>query len=54
MPKALSAADIAAYRRDGVCFPIPALSPSEALHYRGCLEAFEHSQGAPLRGSMMF
>lgn len=54
MTNVLSAADIAAYRHDGVCFPIPALSPSEALHYRTCLEAFERSQGAPLRGSLMF
>ena len=31
-----------------------ALSPNETLHYRTCLETFERSHGAPLRGCLMF
>jgi len=54
MPKVLSDAAIAQYDREGVCFPLPALSAAEAAWYRGCLEAFEKNQGAPLRGPMMF
>lgn len=30
-----------------------ALSPNETLHYRTCLETFERSHGAPLRGCLM-
>jgi non-haem Fe2+, alpha-ketoglutarate-dependent halogenase len=54
MPKVLSESAIAQYHRDGVYFPLPGLSPEEAAFYRGCLEAFERSQGGPLRGPMMF
>jgi ectoine hydroxylase-related dioxygenase (phytanoyl-CoA dioxygenase family) len=54
MPNVLSESAIAQYNRDGVYFPLPALSSEEAGFYRGCLEAFERSQGGPLRGSMMF
>ena len=45
---------VARYRRDGVYWPIPVLTADEVAHYRGCLEAFERSQGGPLSGSMMF
>jgi non-heme Fe2+,alpha-ketoglutarate-dependent halogenase len=54
MPNVLSESAIAQYNRDGVYFPLLALSSKEAGFYRGCLEAFERSQGGPLRGSMMF
>ena len=51
MPNVLSDSTIAQYNRDGVYFPLPALSSEEAGFYRGCLEAFERSRGGPLRGS---
>jgi non-heme Fe2+,alpha-ketoglutarate-dependent halogenase len=51
MPKSLSNAALAAYRRDGYCFPVPALSPQEVAHVRGCLEAHEAKTGQPLQGN---
>ena len=54
MSKVLSDEALARYARDGVHFPVPALSAEEASHYRNCLEAFEASNGGPLRGSLMF
>ena len=54
MPKVLSESAIAQYNQEGVLFPVPALSSEQAGVYRGCLEAFERSQGGPLRGPMMF
>ena len=54
MSKLLTEDAVARYRRDGVHWPVPVLTADEVAHYRGCLEAFERSQGGPLRGSMMF
>lgn len=54
MSTVLSQEAISRYHRDGVYFPVPALSREEAGHYRGCLEAFERDHGGPLRGAMMF
>jgi ectoine hydroxylase-related dioxygenase (phytanoyl-CoA dioxygenase family) len=51
MPKRLSNSALAAYRRDGYCFPVPALSPQEVTHFRGCLEAHEAKTGQPLQGN---
>ena len=48
MPKALSEEQVARYRRDGFLFPLPALSPAEAAHYRRALEAYETRAGEPL------
>lgn len=48
----LSAADIAAYHRDGFHFPVPVLSPAEAAAYRARLEAVEAAQGGPLKAEM--
>lgn len=47
-PGALSAAQVARYRRDGFLCPIPALSLAEARACRAQLEAFEAAQGATL------
>jgi non-haem Fe2+, alpha-ketoglutarate-dependent halogenase len=52
MPKALSTAAVEAYRRDGYCFPVPALTAAEAAHYRSCLEKHEAETGAPLQGNL--
>ena len=51
MPKTLSSAAVDAYRRDGYYFPVPALTASEAAHYRSCLEKHEAETGAPLQGN---
>ena len=53
MPKSLSDAAVAQYRRDGLYFPVPVLTPEEAQRYRAKLEAFEGEQGA-LRHKRMF
>ena len=50
MGKALTAAAIAQYARDGYYSPIPVLSASEAAAYRGELERVEQDLGGPLRG----
>ena len=50
MPKRLTAAEVAAYRRDGYHFPVRAFSTEEALRYRAALEAHEQAAGAPLQG----
>ena len=52
MPKTLSSAAVDAYRRDGYYFPVPALTASEATHYRSCLEKHEAETGAPLQGNL--
>jgi non-heme Fe2+,alpha-ketoglutarate-dependent halogenase len=51
MPKRLSSSAIEAYRREGYCFPVSALSPSEVARYRACLEQHEAGTGAPLQGN---
>lgn len=45
MANALSEQAIAGYRRDGFCFPVPALSAAEADGYLRGLEAFEARYG---------
>lgn len=52
MSKSLSAEAVAQYRRDGFHFPLPALSPEEALGYRTRLEAYERSTGGPISANM--
>jgi len=49
MAKLLSPATIARYRRDGVLFPIPVLTTSQALEYRRNLEAVEPEHAAAFR-----
>jgi ectoine hydroxylase-related dioxygenase (phytanoyl-CoA dioxygenase family) len=51
MPKVLSDAAVAAYRRDGYCFPVPALTPTEVSYFRSCLESHEAKTGQPLQGN---
>ena len=48
----LSAAEIAAYHRDGYHLPLPVLSAAEAAAARARLEAIEAAQGGPLRAAM--
>jgi len=52
MPKSLGAEAVAQYRRDGFYFPLPVLSPEEALGYRTRLEAHERSTGGPISSNM--
>jgi len=51
VPKILGADAVAAYQRDGCCFPVPVLSQAEAAHYRACLERHEAKTGGPLQGN---
>jgi hypothetical protein len=50
MPKKLTAAQVAQYRRDGYVAPVTIMSPEEAGRFRAALEAFEQAQGRPLHG----
>jgi len=50
MPKVLSDAAVARYRRDGYYFPIDVLSSAETLDLRGKLEAYERANGGPIQG----
>lgn len=52
MPKTLTEAQIAAYRRDGFLLPLPALDAADARRYRGALEAFEARIGENLSGAL--
>ena len=52
MPKTLTEAQVAAYRRDGFLLPLPALAPEQARHYRGQLESFEARIGEKLSGEL--
>lgn len=45
MPKKLSEDQIAAYRRDGFCFPVDLLSETEVKAARGRMEALETKHG---------
>ncbi len=54
MSTSLTADSVARYQDNGVHWPIPVLTSGEVSRYRKSLEAFEHTQGGPLRGSMMF
>lgn len=51
MPRTLTNLQIAQYRRDGFCFPIPALSSTDVGDLRRQLETFETQQGQPLQGT---
>lgn len=48
----LSAAALARYRRDGFVFPLPVLTPAEALACRRRLEAVEAAHGGRLAGEL--
>jgi non-haem Fe2+, alpha-ketoglutarate-dependent halogenase len=49
---ALSDADIARFRRDGVLFPVRVLTRDEAAWYRGRLEAFEAAESGRSRAEL--
>jgi len=49
MPKILSREQIDAYDRDGLVFPVPVMSSSEAKGFRDRLEAYENSTGGPIQ-----
>ncbi len=51
MAGSLSDAEIAAYQRDGYCFPVPAMSGDEAARYAAHLESYEAQSGAPIAGN---
>jgi len=51
MPKILSESAVESYRKNGYYFPVPALTPAEAAHYRGRLEASERENGGPLQSN---
>jgi non-heme Fe2+,alpha-ketoglutarate-dependent halogenase len=50
MPCKLAEAQVAQYRRDGFCFPVPVFSPEEVIDLRQQLETFESRQGHVLQG----
>ena len=52
MPKILTEAQVAAYRRDGFLLPLTAFAPDTAGRYRAHLEALEARIGTPLSGSL--
>lgn len=52
MPKRLDARQAAAYDRDGFVFPFRAFGPGTAASYRARLEAFEKTEGGPIRSNM--
>lgn len=52
MTKRLTAAQISQYQRLGYVAPIRIMSPGQAGALRERLEAFERSQGGPLKGSL--
>jgi non-heme Fe2+,alpha-ketoglutarate-dependent halogenase len=52
MPQRLPHQAVETYRRTGYHFPVDMLSAAEAHGYRQRLEAFEASQGGPLKGEM--
>jgi chlorinating enzyme len=51
MPKCLTDDAVAAYRRDGFCFPVPVLSPDEVKRFRNSMESHEAKTGEPLQGN---
>lgn len=48
MTRLLTPDQVAAYERDGFCFPIDVLGDEEVRRYRGELEAWERDRGAPI------
>ena len=54
MPKRLTEAAIAQYRRDGYCAPVGVLDRAEAAAMRRALAALEAQSGGNLKGSIRF
>src|ERR1700761_4050734 len=52
MPKVLSQAQVDDFWKDGYTAPVRAISTERAASIRQKLEAFEHSTGGPLSGSL--
>ena len=52
MPKILTEEQIETFRRDGCVFPIRVMPAERALAVRARLEAFEASNGGPLKGDL--
>jgi hypothetical protein len=52
VPKLLSEADIASYRRIGYHFPVDVLSADEVAGFRRKLEEYEAVSGGPIKGEM--
>jgi ectoine hydroxylase-related dioxygenase (phytanoyl-CoA dioxygenase family) len=51
MTSSLTPQQVSDYHRDGFLFPLPAIGPAAARHYRDCLEAHERKTGQPLQGN---
>jgi ectoine hydroxylase-related dioxygenase (phytanoyl-CoA dioxygenase family) len=51
MPKVMSEAEVAAFRRDGFHFPVRVMPADEARRYRDRLEAHERRTDAPLQSN---
>jgi ectoine hydroxylase-related dioxygenase (phytanoyl-CoA dioxygenase family) len=52
VPKVLSEADVAAYRRNGYHVPVDVLSADEVAGFRRKLEDYEAASGGPIQGEM--
>lgn len=52
MPKHLTEAQVAQFRRDGFIFPLDALTPAEARECRDCLEDYERRTGLTAQDSL--
>ena len=52
MPKILTPTQIETFHRDGCVFPIRVMPAAQALAIRAKLEAFECSNGGPLKGDL--
>jgi non-heme Fe2+,alpha-ketoglutarate-dependent halogenase len=52
MSKVLSAAQVAAYERDGYIFPVSVMPGDEMLAFRDRLESYEATTGAPIQGNL--
>ena len=51
MPKMLSEAEVAAFRRDGFHFPVRVMSAEQARACRDALEAYERGAGGPIQSN---
>lgn len=54
MPISLTDQEITDYRRDGLLFPKPAISPDDAARYLATLEAYEDETGGPVNGKYRY
>ncbi len=52
MPKRLTDEQVERFERDGILFPVRALSREQAYHYRQCLEQYEGGVGHPIQSNM--